>query len=270
MEKREAMELGKTGTAARYGMVIDLDRCDGCGACAVACATENNVPPAAVPANERTGINWLRVHRLEEPGDARAAFLPLMCQQCGAPTPCASVCPQNAVERDPGSGIVAQVAVRCLGCRYCMAACPYHARSFNWWDPDWPGRLTETLNPEVSTRTRGVVEKCSFCSQRLQAAQDREAANGAAGEAPDYTPACAEACPAQAIAFGRLDDPASEVARRAHGPSAFRLLERAGTDGAVYYTSERDWLRRRAEGRLPADGRASAASRMPADGRHHG
>ena len=107
----------------------------------------------------------------------------MMCQQCGEKTPCASVCPQNAVEVDPASGIVAQVPVRCLGCRYCMAACPYHARSFNWWDPDWPGRLAETLNPEVSTRTRGVVEKCTFCSHRLQAAQDAQAAAGRRDEA---------------------------------------------------------------------------------------
>ena len=151
------MDPRETPNGARYGMVIDLDTCSGCGACAVACAVENNVPPAQERANERNGITWLRVHRLEVPGEARAAVLPLMGQQCGDKTPCASVCPQNAVEVDPTSGIVAQIPVRCLGCRYCMAACPYHARSFNWWDPDWPGRLTETLNPEVSTRTRGVV-----------------------------------------------------------------------------------------------------------------
>jgi molybdopterin-containing oxidoreductase family iron-sulfur binding subunit len=175
------METRKTPGGARYGMVVDLDKCNGCGACAVACAVENNVPPAAERANERNGITWLRVHRLEAKGEARAAFLPMMCQHCGDKTPCVSVCPQNAVEVDPASGIVAQIPVRCLGCRYCMAACPYHARSFNWWDPDWPGRLTETLNPDVSTRTRGVVEKCTFCSHRLQAAQDAQAAAG--GEA---------------------------------------------------------------------------------------
>ncbi len=172
------MEAPKTDTGARYGMVVDLDRCNGCGACVVACAVENNVPPADEKANERNGISWLRVQRVEAPGEARAAFVPLMCQQCGDKTPCASVCPQNAVETDPESGIVAQVPVRCLGCRYCMVACPYHARSFNWWDPDWPGRLTETLNPAVSTRTRGVVEKCTFCSHRLQEARQRAGGRG--------------------------------------------------------------------------------------------
>jgi Fe-S-cluster-containing dehydrogenase component len=241
-------------SGARYGMVIDLDLCDGCGACAVACAVENNVPPAPERANERNGVAWLRVHRLESAGDPRAAFLPLMCHQC-AGAPCASVCPQNAVERDPASGIVAQIPARCLGCRYCMAACPYHARSFNWWDPDWPGRLVETLNPEVSTRTRGVVEKCSFCSHRLQAAQDRQAANGGRGTPPVYSPACVEACPAGAIAFGDLDDPESEVARLAAAPGTFRLLERLGTGAAVYYKSARDWVRRRAAGESAGDGR---------------
>jgi menaquinone reductase, iron-sulfur cluster-binding subunit len=149
--------------------------------------------------------------------------------------------------------------VRCLGCRYCMAACPYHARSFNWWDPDWPGRLTETLNPEVSTRTRGVVEKCTFCSHRLQNAQDAQDAQAAAGgetKPPEYTPACVEACPAGAIVFGNLDDPESEAARLARAPGSFRLLERLGTGAKIYYRTGRDWVRHLADGGTAAgDGR---------------
>jgi len=114
----------------RYGMVIDLDRCTGCGACMVACAVENNVPPGDVAADDRTGISWLRVYRMDDsqPLPAkRTAFVPVPCQQCGTKTPCVSVCPQNAVEVDQSSGVVGQIPVRCLGCRYCMAACPYHA-----------------------------------------------------------------------------------------------------------------------------------------------
>ncbi|MFN8094750.1 MAG: 4Fe-4S dicluster domain-containing protein [Vicinamibacteria bacterium] len=242
--------------AARYGMVVDLDRCDGCGACAVACAVENNVPPAAERATSRNGIAWMRVERVADPAGSGAAFVPMMCQQCGERTPCASVCPQNAVEVDPGSGIVAQIPVRCLGCRYCMAACPYHARSFNWWDPDWPGRLAETLNPDVSTRTRGVVEKCTLCAHRLQEARQRQAAvGGDAGTPVEYAPACAEACPAGAITFGNLDDPASAVARLAHAEGSFRLLERLGTGAAVYYHTRRDWVRRLVDGAPAADGR---------------
>ena len=161
------------------------------------------------------------------PGEARAAFVPMMCQQCGAKTPCVSVCPQNAVEVDPGSGIVAQIPVRCLGCRYCMAACPYHARSFNWWDPDWPGRLTETLNPEVSTRTRGVVEKCSFCSHRLQAAQDAQAARAAAdADAARVHARLRRGLPGRGDRRSATsDDPQSEVARLAQRT---RLLPPAG------------------------------------------
>jgi Fe-S-cluster-containing dehydrogenase component len=253
----------ETNRSPRYGMVIDLDRCNGCGACSVACAVENNVPPAAERANERTGISWLRVQPVSAPGESRAAHVPLLCQQCEDETPCASVCPQNAVELDPGSGIVAQIPVRCLGCRYCMAACPYHARSFNWWDPDWPGRLTETLNPEVSTRTRGVVEKCSFCSHRLQQARDAQAAAGVDPAIPaQYVPACVEACPASAIRFGNLADPASEVSRLAEDPCSFRLLERLGTGAKVHYRSEREWVRRLLN--------SPDASPAPADGRHHG
>jgi Fe-S-cluster-containing dehydrogenase component len=249
------MRAPETPRRARYGMVVDLDRCDGCGACVVACAVENNVPPASERANARNGVAWLRVERLEVPGEARAAFLPLMCQQCGERTPCASVCPQNAVQVDPESGIVAQVPVRCLGCRYCMAACPYHARSFNWWDPDWPGRLADTLNPEVSTRTRGVVEKCTFCSHRLQAAQDAQAAAGGGEEPPAYTPACVEACPAAAIAFGDLDDPESGVSRLARAPGSFRLLASLETGSKVYYHTGREWVRRLAAGPVAEDGR---------------
>lgn len=232
---------------------VDPDACDGCGACVVACAVENNVPPANARANERNGISWLRVERLEEPGGGGVAFLPLMCQQCGDKTPCASVCPQNAVEVDPASGIVAQVPVRCLGCRYCMAACPYHARAFNWWDPDWSGRLAETLSPEVSTRTRGVVEKCSFCSHRLQAAQEAQAAAGGDARPPEYTPACVEACPSGAIVFGDLDDPESAVAKAAREPAACRLLERLGTGAKVYYRTRRDAVRRLADGRATGE-----------------
>jgi molybdopterin-containing oxidoreductase family iron-sulfur binding subunit len=118
--------------------------------------------------------------------------------------------------------------------------------------------MAETLNPEVSTRTRGVVEKCTFCSHRLQAAQDAQAAAGeGGGKPPAYTPACVEACPTGAIVFGDLDEPESEVARLAKAPGSFRLLERLGTGAKVTFRTGREWVRRLADGRSPAgDGRS--------------
>jgi menaquinone reductase, iron-sulfur cluster-binding subunit len=224
---------------ARYGMSIDVDKCTGCGACMIACAVENNVPPLP-QANERTGITWIRVFRVDngEQGPARrSAFLPVLCQQCGNDPPCAAVCPQQAVQVDPKTGIVGQMPERCLGCRYCMTACPYHVRYFNWWDPKWPAGMEATLNPDVAPRMRGVVEKCNFCHGRWHAAKARAATQGRRDIAPgDYTPACVESCPAGAIRFLDLNAASPEN-------GSFRLLEELGTDPKIYYRSKRDWVR---------------------------
>ncbi len=226
----------------RFGMTIDVDRCTGCGACMVACAVENNTPPAHAEATDRTGTTWMRVYKIEN--GAQAAFLPIMCQHCGHETPCASVCPQQAVDVDPATGIVGQMPERCLGCRYCMTACPYHARYFNWWDPQWSAGMERTLNPAVSPRMRGVVEKCNFCHGRWHAAKEKAQAAGKRElDAADYVPACVEACAAGAIRFGDLNDAASEVAQAAKGPNAFRILEGLHTEAKVYYISKREWVR---------------------------
>ena len=229
-------------------MVVDIDRCTGCGACVVACAVENNVPPARNETTPRTGLTWMRVSRVDDTRpfpETRSVFVPLMCQQCDHP-PCVSVCPQNAVEYDSETGIVAQIPARCLGCRYCMTACPYHARYFNWWDPAWPTGMEQTLNPDVSTRMRGVVEKCNFCHGRLQAARAKAAAAGQPSISPgDYQPACVEACPTQAITFGDLTDPKSAVSMAARSSDTFRLLEHMGTEPKVRYRSQTPWVRER-------------------------
>ncbi len=223
----------------------------------VACAVENNVPPATASVSERTGTTWIRVYKVDN-GRAypenKSAYVPLPCQQCDHHTPCVSVCPQKAVEYDQATGIVAQVPVRCLGCRYCMTACPYHARYFNWWDPVWPKGMEKTLNPDVSTRMRGVVEKCNFCHSRYHAALERAASEGRKEiREEEYLPACAEACPAHAIAFGDLADPGSEVSKKASGKNAFHLLEHLGTEPKVSYCSDQLWVREIAERRIKED-----------------
>lgn len=232
---------------SRYGMVIDLDRCTGCGACMVACAVENNVAPAEQKATDRTGDTWLRVYTVTN-GEGFPAldtvFIPMGCQQCDNHTPCVSVCPQNAVELDHATGIVAQIPQRCLGCRYCMTACPYHARYFNWWDPRWPEGTETLLNPDVAPRMRGVVEKCNFCHGRLHTARTKAAAEGKKGIEPgDYIPACVESCPSQAIVFGDLADESSPVAQLSRSSDAFQFLPRLGTAPKVFYHSAREWVR---------------------------
>lgn len=223
---------------ALWGMVIDLDRCTGCQACVMACKAENNV--AAVGAKEAARgriISWM--HVLTEESEERTRFLPRPCLQCDDP-PCIKVCPVYATYRNP-EGIVAQIYARCIGCRFCMAACPYNAKYFNWlrYQREAPGQ-----NPDVSVRPKGVVEKCTFCHHRLQKARERALAERRDLAPGEYVPACAETCPSRAITFGDLSDPGSEVARLARSPRAFRLGEELGTKPKVIYLSETEGHRR--------------------------
>jgi len=127
-----------------------------------------------------------------------------------------------------------------------MVACPYHTRSFNWWSPEWPEGMKASLNPEVSIRQRGVVEKCNFCVQRLQAARAKASAAGQADIDPaDYVPACVEACPSRALSFGDAKDPDGEVAKLAKDPETFRLLASLGTGPKVLYRSADPVVRER-------------------------
>ncbi|MCL1916351.1 MAG: 4Fe-4S dicluster domain-containing protein [Desulfovibrionaceae bacterium] len=242
----------------RWGMVIDVDKCTGCGACMVACQAENNVPPENT-SNRRKSLNWLLVYELSNgksfPGHD-LAYLPRPCQQCGT-YPCASVCPVIATDKNEEGGIVSQIYPRCIGCRYCMAACPYHARYFNWRDPVWPAGMEKNLSPDVSVRPRGVVEKCSFCHHRFMQAKDKarvEERDIFDLEDGEYVTACAESCPNGAIVFGDLNNPKHRAHDLAASPQAFRLLERLGTDPQVYYLSRREWVRAQGDNRLPDEG----------------
>lgn len=221
---------------SRWGMVIDLDKCTACGACVLACKVENNVPPVG-PAEAAAGrdIAWMEIVTETEGAypDVRLRFLPRPCLHCDNP-PCIKVCPVHATYLDP-DGIVAQIYERCIGCRFCMAACPYTAKYFNWYRYTSERAAKGGTNPDVSVRSHGVVEKCTFCHHRLQKGRDRARAEGRELGAEDYVPACAESCPTRAIVFGDLEDPESDVARLSRSTRAFRLLSELGTEPKVVY-----------------------------------
>jgi molybdopterin-containing oxidoreductase family iron-sulfur binding subunit len=149
------------------------------------------------------------------------------------------VCPVHATYTGI-DGLVGQIYARCIGCRYCMAACPYTAKVFNWSEPQWPEALRAHSNPDVTLRPVGVVEKCTFCSHRLQKARDDAACEGREVGDQDYQPACVEICPAEAMIFGDLEDEDSEVSTAARSPRAHHPLEELGTQPAVYYLDERE------------------------------
>lgn len=224
---------------SRWGMVIDLARCNGCQACEVACRAENNIAVGgAGAARENRTISWMKVvaeHEGEWP-DVRVRFIPRPCMHCDRP-PCTAVCPVSATSIDD-EGIVGQIYPRCIGCRYCANACPYTAKSFNWRKPVHPKRTLPMLNPEVSVRPVGVIEKCTFCHHRLQRARELARVEERPLREEDYVVACAESCPTGAIVFGDLDNPDHRVAKLVRNPRAFRLLEELGTQPKVYYLTE--------------------------------
>ncbi len=233
----------------RWGMVIDIDKCTGCGSCAMSCQAENNVAPQEDATNKLRTNNWMFIYRLSNRKVYpyhETAYMPKPCMHCGKPS-CVQACPVTATDKSEEGGIVSQIVPRCIGCRYCMASCPYHSRYFNWYDPHWPGDLALALSPDVSTRPRGVVEKCSFCHHRLMLAKNQAIVNG---EDPNYLPeeafqtACASTCPNGAITFGDLLNPEHKVYELIQSEYAFRLLERLGTDPQVYYISKKEWVRR--------------------------
>lgn len=226
----------------KWGMVIDLDRCTGCQACVVACKAENNIP-FSDPRQSALGrtISWIEV-LITVDGEyprIKTRFIPRPCMQCENP-PCTKVCPVSATYKNE-EGLVAQVYARCIGCRYCTNACPYTAKYFNWFEPSWPDEMKKCLNPDVSSRPKGVVEKCTFCHHRLQKAREQARAEKRDLREGDYVPACVQTCPAEAMFFGDLNNPASTVARLAASSRAFRLLEDLGTDPKVIYLTEGEW-----------------------------
>ena len=246
----------------KFGMVIDLDKCTGCGTCVVACASENNVTVGPDDSDKERFIAWMQLYRIDNHKPfpkAELSYIPRPCMHCDHHTPCVFVCPPTATAMESETRIVSQIYSRCIGCRYCQAACPYHARYFNWWDPVFPKGTERQLSPEVSPRMRGVVEKCTFCHHRFMRAKTKAYAEGRReiGE-NEYVTACSESCPAQAITFGDLNNPRHKVTQLSKSPNAFRLLARLGTEPKVYYLSSREWVRKAADNE-PSAGRQRRA-----------
>ncbi|HZS12747.1 MAG TPA: 4Fe-4S dicluster domain-containing protein [Nitrospirales bacterium] len=228
--------MSDAATPYRWGMVVDLDRCTGCQACVVACRAENNVRTSDEDEmRDGRAISWIRIERYWEGEypNVRTRFVPVMCQHCGD-APCEPVCPVYASYHTP-EGLNAQVYNRCIGVRYCGNNCPYIARQFNWFDPTWPAPLEQQLNPDVTVRQNGIMEKCTFCVQRIRAAKEEAEKDGRRLRDGDVTPACVQSCPSSALVFGDRNDPASRVSTLSRDARAFQLLEDLGTHPAVTY-----------------------------------
>ena len=228
--------------AHQWGMAIDLDRCTGCEACVVACHAENNISTVGEKqAALSRAKHWIRVERYYEGEfpDVTVKFMPVFCQQCDA-APCEPVCTTYA-SYHTSEGLNGQVYNRCIGTRYCANACPYVVRYFNFYNPVWEKPLNLQLNPDVSVREVGVMEKCTFCVQRIKAgeiaaeAEKRELTDG------EIQPACVQSCPTRAMVFGDLNDPESEVSRMARSGRATKLLEEVGTRPKVNYLPRDSW-----------------------------
>src|SRR6266581_1185504 len=237
------------GEHPRWGLAIDLAKCTGCGACVTACYAENNIATVGEELMQRgREMAWLRLERYwrtDTHGSPQGAVnQPMLCQQCGN-APCEPVCPVYAAYHTP-DGLNGQVYNRCVGTRYCSNNCPYKVRYFNWYNyaeqggewESWPDPLNMLLNPDVTVREKGVMEKCTFCVQRIRGAQNRARLEDRNVQDGDITPSCAQACPSEAIVFGDLHDKTSRVAALAQDPRGYNVLEGLNTRSAITYLAK--------------------------------
>ena len=250
-------------SSRRWAMTIDLARCTGCSACVTACYAENNIPTVGAPwqnatvfADQKPGLNvtrgremnWLRLERYYEGApdghfgeEFETRFIPMLCQHCGN-APCEPVCPVYATYHSP-DGLNVQVYNRCVGTRYCSNGCPYKVRYFNWFgygEPDrkqyaFPEPLNWQLNPDVTVRGKGVMEKCTMCVQRIREAENRATLEQRELVPDGFTTSCAAACPSRAITFGDAADPAWTVTQLAQDRRAYHVFEELNTFTAVVY-----------------------------------
>jgi len=218
--RKGAEEGGHHKYEHKWALAINLDVCTGCNACSTACYAENNLAWVGKDRFEKgQAMHWLRVERYWDEGDQEfpdqgASFLPMMCQQCNSAT-CEPVCPVAATYHTP-DGLNAQVYNRCIGSRYCSNNCPFRVRYFNfysYYEEAWASPLNMQLNPDITVRNKGVMEKCTFCIQRLRAAKDKAKMENRKVNDGDVTTACAQACPTSAITFGDSLDENSAVSK---------------------------------------------------------
>ena len=225
----------------RWGLSVDLGKCTGCGACQVACAQENNV--AQVGREEvllGRMMHWIRLDRYYrgELDNPQVTIQPMMCQQCSH-APCEAVCPVYATTHEP-EGINAMTYNRCIGTRYCANACPYKVRRFNWWTNKWntigdreQDRNFRAMNPDITVRTRGVMEKCNFCFSRIREVKHRAKERGNKVQDGEIRVACEQTCPSDALVFGNLKDPMSRVSQLRNDARSYLALN--GEPGSPHH-----------------------------------
>ena len=240
-EKPKQMYEQREHPLYRWGMAIDLAACTGCSACVVACYAENNIYTVGKElARQGRRMAWLRIDRYfeqDEDEELTVHFQPMMCQHCGS-APCEPVCPVYATYHNE-EGLNAMVYNRCVGTRYCANNCSYKVRRFNWFEYEMPEPLTWQMNPDVVTRSVGVMEKCTFCIQRISEGKDRAKDQARMVADGDIKPACVQSCPTEALVFGNLNDPNSQVSKLSKHDRGYKVLdEHLNTQPAISYLED--------------------------------